>query len=686
MPQCTGPHPQLIRSSLRKPLQHRGLDLHLIQARIATHLRFLMATTDRAPGRYRFGLFEVDQRRGEVRKKGLRIRLRGRPFDILLILLERRGELVTRDDLRARLWAADTFVDFDHGLNTSVNRLREILGDSAESPRFIETIPRKGYRFIAPVDIDSVDEAPVDVPSIAPVPAEAIEAPVVTRASVVRPRRRWLGWTAIAAILVIATIAALDWRTSGAPSTPAAATRMRLAVLPFQNLSGDADQEFFSDGFTEEMITELGVLDPDRLGVIARTTSMQYKRTQKAIGQIGSELGVDYVLEGSVRRAGDRLRISAELVEAKSQTQLWAESYDRRASDVIGIQTDVAMAIAKSLAPALSRRGAIAPRPAPTSFSAYELTLRGRFFREQATEASARKAIDQFERAIAIDPKYAPAHAGLGDAYRLLGAPGWEAQAPDELLKNARAAAARALELDPGSADAHAVMAMVLFTYDWNVDAAEREVREAMRLNPSLSRAHQYYSAILCVRRRFDEAIAAAHRAMELDPLSATAGTTLGVRLWYAGRIDEAMGEFRKTLEVNPSFAVAHWGLAQCYRVKGRIDDELDELTKAVTFSDNSAYMRAHLAYGYARSGDRGRALAIAKELASEAPARYVAPYHLALIAAGLGDHAETARWLERAYQDRSGWMVFLPVEPEFEQARQAPEIQRLLARVRPQS
>jgi tetratricopeptide (TPR) repeat protein len=158
------------------------------------------------------------------------------------------------------------------------------------------------------------------------------------------------------------------------------------------------------------------------------------------------------------------------------------------------------------------------------------------------------------------------------------------------------------------------------------------------------------------------------------------------VRLWYAGRIDEAMGEFRKTLEVNPSFAVAHWGLAQCYRVKGRIDDELDELTKAVTFSDNSAYMRAHLAYGYARSGDRGRALAIAKELASEAPARYVAPYHLALIAAGLGDHAETARWLERAYQDRSGWMVFLPVEPEFEQARQAPEIQRLLARVRPQS
>jgi Tfp pilus assembly protein PilF len=248
----------------------------------------------------------------------------------------------------------------------------------------------------------------------------------------------------------------------------------------------------------------------------------------------------------------------------------------------------------------------------------------------------------------------------------------------------ARAEAERALALDPSSSDAHAVMSMVRFTYDWDLAAAEQEVKEAIRLNPSSSKAHQYYSGILTGANRMSEAIAEAHRAMELDPLSATAGTTLGVRLLYAGKVTEAEDMFRQTLDVNPSFAVAHWGLAQCYRATRRIDDELDELTKAVTLSDNSAYMRAHLGYGYAINGDRGRAQAIAKELEAEGPARYVAPYHLALIAAGLGDMQTAARWLERAFEDRSGWLMFLPVQPEFDKMRQAPEIQRLLTAAQP--
>ncbi|HYT68725.1 MAG TPA: tetratricopeptide repeat protein [Vicinamibacterales bacterium] len=633
-----------------------------------------MTTTEGARISYRFGLFEVDAKRGEVRKQGLRIRVRGRPYDILLILLERPGELVTRDDLRARLWAADTFVDFDHGLNTSVNRLREVLGDSADSPRYIETIPRKGYRFIAPVEavVPRVPEpAPLESPPPAPAP--------VTLPS--QPRfRRW--WISVAAVGVMALVLGGWWRLSRPAATQGGA--MRLVVLPFQNLSGDPDQEFFSDGFTEEMIAELGALEPSHLGVIARTTSMHYKSTNKAIGEIGSELGVDYVLEGSVRRDADRVRITAQLVESKTQTQLWADSYDRKAADVIGIQKDVAMAIAKSLAPTLGSRGALSSSVAPVSFSAYEYTLRGKFFREQATEASTRKAIEYFERAIAIDPRYAPAHAGLGDCYRLLGAPGWEVEKPEILLRKARASAERALALDPESPDAHAVMAMVHFTYDWNLAAAEREIRDAIRLNPSHAKAHQYYSGILTAAGRMDEATAEAHRGMELDPLSATGGTTLGVRLYYSGKIDEAAAEFRKTLEVNPSFAVAHWGLAQCYRVQGRMEEQLDELTNAVTLSGNSAYMRAHLGYGFAVSGDRGRAEAIAKELQAEGPARYVAPYHLALIAAGLGDAAEALRWLDRANRDRSGWMMFLRVEPEFDKMKQAPEFQRLLASLKP--
>lgn len=638
-----------------------------------------MSSTEGAAVSYRFGLFEVDAKRGEVRKQGLRIRLRGRPYDILLILLERPGELVTREDLRARLWVADTFVDFDHGLNTSVNRLREVLGDSADSPRYIETIPRKGYRFIAPVEVVAprvsepalLGPAPVVSPPLAPAPV-ILTPPVRSR--------RW--WIPLAAVGVLALVLAGWWRLSRPPAIQGGA--MRLVVLPFQNLSGDPDQEFFSDGFTEEMIAELGALEPSRLGVIARTTSMHYKSTKKAIGEIGSELRVDYVLEGSVRRDADRVRITAQLVESKTQTQLWSDSYDRKAADVIGIQKDVAMAIARSLAPTLGSRGALSSSVAPASFSAYEYTLRGKFFREQATEASTRKAIEYFERAIAIDPRYAPAHAGLGDGYRLLGAPGWEVEKPEGLLRKARASAERALALDPASPDAHAVMAMVHFTYDWDPAAAEREIREAIRLNPSHAKAHQYYSGILTAAGRMDEAMAEAHRGMELDPLSAAGGTTLGVRLYYSGKIDEAAAEFRKTLEVNPSFAVAHWGLAQCYRVQGRMDDQLDELTNAVTLSGNSAYMRAHLGYGFAVSGDRGRAEAIAKELQADGPGRYVAPYHLALIAVGLGDTAEALRWLERASRDRSGWMMFLPVEPEFDKMKQAPEFQRLLASLKP--
>jgi TolB-like protein/DNA-binding winged helix-turn-helix (wHTH) protein/Flp pilus assembly protein TadD len=620
-----------------------------------------------------------------------------------LILLERPGELVSREDLRTRLWPADTFVDFDHGVNTSVNRLREVLGDSAENPRFIETVPRKGYRFIAPVDMVTIrDPLPVspEVNRIALPEAESLPPTAAPAAKLepelagsdpvlgsdpfgttVVPRKRWLITLSAAAIAVLAVA---GWfvlpRLVIRPPT-----QMRLAVLPFENLSGDPDQEFLSDGFTEELIAELGALEPNRLGVIARTTTMRYKGTAKDVGQIRTELGVDYVLEGSVRRADDRLRITAQLIEAKTQTHLWAESYDRHATDVIGIQTDVAMAIAKSLGSTLSGRGAVAPHAPPSSFAAYEHTLRGRFFRDQATEASTRKAIEHFQRAIDVDPMYAPAYAGLGDSYRLLGAPGWEVEEPAGLLKKAKAAAERALALDPTSADAHAVMAMVHFTYEWDLAASESEVKEAIRLNASSSRAHQYYSAVLTTLRRFDDAIAEAHRAMELDPLSATAGTTLGVRLWYAGKLREAEQEFVKTLEVNPSFAVAHWGLAQCYLAKGRTDDGLDELTKAVTFSDNSAYMRAHLGYAYARTGDRVRAEAIAKELEGEGPSRYVAPYHLALIAAGLGDTPRAARWLDRAFRDRSGWMTFLPVEPEFEKVRQAPDVQRLLSRVSPQ-
>ena len=635
---------------------------------------------------YRFGLFEVDSRTGELRKQGRPLKLRGRPFDILVLLLARGGDVISREELRQQLWQADTFVDFDHGLNSAINRLREAIGDSAENPRFIETLPKHGYRFIAPIEgppASVLATVPAPAPSLLPPLPPSLHVPEPTPSA---PRQlsspsRAILLLAFGALAVAVVLAALYLRIGRPPA--ATSSRMTLAVLPFQNLSNDAEQEFFSDGFTEEMIAELGTLDPDHLGVIARTTTMLYKNARKDVGQIRRDLGVDYVLEGSIRRAGSRMRITAQLVQTTDMTHLWAESYDRDVSDVLAIQREVAMKIAHSLTLAL-RRPRSEGGPTAASFPAYELCLRGKFFREQATEEGARKAIEYFQRAIAIDPAYAPAHSGLADSYRLLGAPGWEVEQPADLLRKAKAGAERALQLDPESSEAHAVLSMVKLDYEWNLPGSEREVLEAIRLNPSSVQAHQYYSATLTTMGRMEEATREAHRAMELDPLSAIAGATLGIRYWYDGRLDEAIAEFNKTLEANPEFAVAHWGLAQCYRQHGDTARELNELRRAVTLSGNSAYMRAHLAYGLAASGDREHALAIQHELEVEGRQRYASPYHFALIAAGLGDREGMMRSLERAFADRSGWMVFLPVEPEFSGVRQLPAFQQLLARVKP--
>jgi TolB-like protein/DNA-binding winged helix-turn-helix (wHTH) protein/tetratricopeptide (TPR) repeat protein len=646
-----------------------------------------MTHADPAGTSFRFGLFEVDCRTGELRKQGRQLKLRGRPFDILVLLLARRGDVITRDELRQQLWQADTFVDFDHGLNSAINRLREALGDSAENPRFIETLPRRGYRFIAPIEIPSSTppSAVLAPPPSLPTPSASASAgpePSPAAPDRLSPPSRAILLLASGALAIAVVIAALYLRV-GRPVT-APSSRMTLAVLPFQNLSNDPEQEFFSDGFTEEMIAELGALDPDHLGVIARTTTMLYKGARKDVGQIKRDLAVDYVLEGSIRRAGQRMRITAQLVQTTDMTHLWAESYDRDVADVLAVQSEVAMKIARSLTLALKRPRVDAGQMAASSFSAYEMCLRGKFYREQATEEGARKAIEYFQKAIATDPSYAPAHAGLADCYRLLGAPGWEVEQPADLLRKAKAGAEHALALDPQSSEAHGVLSMVKLDYDWDLAASEREALEAIRLNPSSVQAHQYYSSTLTTMGRPDDAIREAHRAMELDPLSAIAGASLAIRYWYAGRIDEAIAGFQRTLEANPEFGVAHWGLAQCYRQRGDSARALDELRRAVTLSGNSAYMRAHLAYGLATSGDREHAVAIQHELEAEGRERYGSPYHFALIAAGMGDQEGMMRALERAFADRSGWMVFLPVEPEFSGVRQLPAFRQLLARVKP--
>lgn len=629
---------------------------------------------------YRFGPFELDTRAGELRRHGLKVRLRGRPIEILTCLVERAGEVVTRDDLRNRLWTSDTFVDFDHGLNSAMNKLREALGDTAENPRYVETVPRRGYRFVAQVESVTRPQPTAPAP-LRPAPspaAEAAAAPVPSAAG--QTRHTAVRW--IVAASVIALVAVGAWILRDVPRRVASDKAM-LVVLPFENRSGSADDEFFSDGVTDEMIAQLGALDPRRLGVIARTTAMQYKASHKDVMQIGRELGVDYLLEGSVRRDAARVRITAQLVDVRSQTQLWAETYERDVSDVLMLQRDVAGRLAQSLAggvlsPVLAR----ATRRSP-SFAAYERALKGRAFRQQATEGALRQCIVMFEEATALDAEYAGAYAGLADCYRLLGGPGWEVGPPAELLEQARVAAERALDLDPELPEGYSARGMVRFSLDWDLAGADRDLSRAIALNPSYARAHQYRSAVLTTMGRFDDAVASARRAQELDPMSATESTTLGVRLYYAGKYPQAVDQFEATLAAHPNFPVAHWGLGETYRQMGRLDAAVRELEAAADRANQSPYMRAWLAHALATAGRREEAEAIRRALTAQASERFVAPFLFALMASGFGEKEATLEWLERVRASKSGWIPFVAVEPQFAWLRDDPRFQQLLTDIK---
>jgi TolB-like protein/Flp pilus assembly protein TadD len=493
-------------------------------------------------------------------------------------------------------------------------------------------------------------------------------------------RPRWWFW--LTASLVVGAGAIAGWfvRTRLSPALPG---RVMLVVLPFENRTGGAGDDYFSDGITDEMIAQLGALDPARLGIIARTTAMQYKRSPKGAMEIGRELGVDYLLEGSVRRDAGRVRITAQLVDVRSQTQLWAETYERSERDVLMLQRDVAVRIAQSLAdgvlsPVLARATNRSP-----SFAAYERVLRGRALRQMGTEPAIRDAIAMFEDAIRFDAEYAAAHAGLADCYRVLGGPGWEVAPPSELLDRARAAADMALELDPELPEGYAARGMVRFSLEWDLPAAERDLSRAISLNPSYARAHQYRSAVLTTMRRFDEAVESARRAYALDPLSVTDGTTLGIRLYYAGRYPEAASQLQLTLKDHPTYSIARWGLGQTYAEMNRLNDAVSALRTAVEHAGGTAYMRAWLANVLARAGQRDEAEQIRAAIKALADERYVSPFVFALMAAGFGEKEATLDWLERVKDARSGWVPFLPVEPEFSGYRDDPRFTALQAQVR---
>ena len=473
-----------------------------------------MSDPHQAFGMVRFGVYEVDLRAGELRKRGRKVRLQEKPFQILAALLERPGEVVTREELHRRLWPPDTFVDFDGSLNAATNKLREALGDSAENPRFVETLPRRGYRFIGPV------EKPVQAAATAavgsgisddPAPsthggAALIEdaAPLAHAAEGVATLSRthryrtplWLALSAIGAAVVASYFLFPGfWEPSGSRALPPPSGRIMLGVLPFDNYTGDPEQQYLVGGLTEEVIAQLGRLNPERLGVIARTSTAAFGASARPIAQMGQELGIDYAVEGSVRRENDRVRITVQVIDVRDRTHTWAENYEQQLSGILELQTEIAGLITRSLALKLLDDDAPQVGAAETTNeAAYEAYLKGRYFREQITERGFRKGIEYFDRAIDEDPDYARAYSGLAGCYCLLGGHGMELERPSDVLPRAKEVAQRALELDDSLAEAHGVLGMIALKFDWDLEEAQRRFRRATELNPSYAQGFLWYS------------------------------------------------------------------------------------------------------------------------------------------------------------------------------------------------
>src|SRR5450432_1614075 len=413
----------------------------------------LMNTPASSSRRVRSGLFEIDLSSGEVHKGGRKVPLQEQPFRVLAMLLDRPGEVVTREDLQTRLWPADTYVGFDEGLNTAIRKLRLAFGDSADNPRFIETVPRRGYRFIAPVSepppMEDAAKNATAVSARAPAPAEVDQAAVVPGPAAEVPAPRWPPRTLVAAAALGVVVAGVAYVLRSRPAAvPAAAKRTMLAILPFQNLSNDPAQEYFSDGLTEETITDLGQLSPEHLGVVARTSAMAYKHTDKTVSQIGRELGVDYILEGSVRREGSKARVSAQLIRVSDQTHLWAQNYDRDLQDLLQIENELGTAIARQVQVNLTSQQIVdLSKMRTVNPEAYDLYLKGRFYWNERNPAAIKESIGYFQRATALDPDFALAYVGLADAYNIGNILG--AYSPKESLPAAKVAATKALALDP---------------------------------------------------------------------------------------------------------------------------------------------------------------------------------------------------------------------------------------------
>src|SRR5216684_175173 len=627
----------------------------------------------------RFGIFEVDLNTLELRKHGLRLKLPEQPFHILAMLLERPGEIITRDELRNRLWQTDTFVDFDHGLNNAVLRLREVLGDSSDNPRFVETIPRRGYRFIAhveeffPTPLVPVHESAANQVIGAPAaPPESATDPPKGSPPLSMQRRIAVGVVGLLVILIAGVIAARYFTTRNSNSVLAGKQTTSLVVLPLENLSGDQEQDYFADGMTDELIANLAKIRS--LRVISRSTAMAYKHTRKPLSEIANELHVDAVVEGTVLRVDQRVRITAELVQVSTDHHLWAETYESQIGDVLALQNRVSSAIVDeiriNLTPEDKQRLAKNPSVSP---EAYEDYLKGRYYWNKRSGEGFTKAIGYFQEATQRDPQYALAYAGLADCYGIIGATIYGTVPAAEAAPKAKAAAIRALEIDPSLAEAETSLATAKFNYDWDWSGAAEGFKRAIQLDPKYATAYQRFSLYSIAMGRFDESFEQIRRARDLDPLSISINSSFGWRLYLARQYDRSIAQLRDTLEMDPNYEWAHLILGQAYEQKGEFNLALAELKKAVELSRNSPLMVSALAHAYAVQGNTAEAQKLLAQLMTQSRTQYVSPYYIAVVYLGLGKNAIAMNWLDKAFADRSNGLVFARVEPELDPLRSDP-------------
>jgi len=638
-----------------------------------------MPENQQVPGRLRFGVFELDLRTAELRKHGLLVRLQEQPFQVLAMLLDHAGEVVTREELQKKLWSANTFVDFDHGLNKAINKIRDALGDSAESPRFVETVARRGYRFLA--EVKAADAAPMRSPELVPPPqptAEIQNPPgLAVKPATHKDHVPALAWKVFVLVLFILMASFATWKFYSR-NRPSPNIRS-LAVLPLESLSADASQDYFADGMTDELIADLGQISA--LRVISRTSVMPYKRARKSLPQIARELNVDAVVEGTVLRSGDRVRITAQLIQATADKHLWAGSYEGDLRDTLALQNTVARSIAEQIRISLSpQEQAVLKSAKVVNPEAYEAYLKGRYFWNKRTGDSLKTAVDYFNQAIAKDPNYAQAYTGLADAYALLGDWQYAVMTPKEAFPNAKAAAIKALELDSTLGEAHNSLAFCFDAFDWDFESAGKEFLRAIELNPGYATAHHWYAWHLSLMGRYDEAIAEMRKAKNLDPLSLIINSDLAELLVIAHFYEESMSQSRKTIEMDPNFALAHNQLAQAYLQKHMYDEAVAELQKAVELSRGSPTCIANLARAYAASGKTSEAAKLLSDLKKTSSRSYSAASEIAVIYAALGDRDEAMNWLEKGFQQRFNPGVLS--RPGFDPLRSDPRFRDLLSRI----